>query len=60
MAIDGLTSRPFSATTLPPIDKPPVSNKGNILKASQNRYGRDREVVEGLIYKRFGYRNDKL
>ncbi|MGR3309162.1 MAG: hypothetical protein ACUZ77_00155 [Candidatus Brocadiales bacterium] len=57
MAIDGLTCRPFSARTLSPIDKPTESNKGNILKTSQNRYGRDREVVEGLIYKRFGHRN---
>ncbi|MGR3309206.1 MAG: hypothetical protein ACUZ77_00375 [Candidatus Brocadiales bacterium] len=49
-AVDGLTSRPFLTTTLPPIDMPKESNRGNILEASQNRYGRDREVVEGLIY----------
>ena len=58
MAIDGLTSRPFSATTLAPIDKPTQSNRDNILKASQNRYGRNREVVEKLIYKRFGHKNN--
>jgi hypothetical protein len=35
--IDGVTSQPFSATTLPPIEKPLVSFKEDIIKHSPDQ-----------------------
>jgi hypothetical protein len=49
LMIDGVTSQPFSATTLPPIEKPLVSFKDDIIKFSRSTYAKPRaEVEEGI------------
>lgn len=45
LMVDGVTSRPFSATTLPPF-KVHSSSPEEIVESSRARYGRPREVVE--------------
>jgi len=53
LMIDGVTSRPFSATTLPLPDRE-TSHKGKIIEASRVRYGRPRKDVEGKMLLRIG------
>ncbi|MEK7093812.1 MAG: type IV secretion system DNA-binding domain-containing protein [Patescibacteria group bacterium] len=48
LMVDGVTSRPFSATTLPPF-KVKSSSPEEIVAASRARYGRPRETVEQEI-----------
>ena len=48
LMVDGVTSRPFSATTLPPF-KVKSSSAEEIIQASRDRYGRPRETVEQEI-----------
>ncbi|WP_096894068.1 hypothetical protein [Candidatus Scalindua japonica] len=45
LMIDGITSRPFSATCLPPPERD-VSHKEGVINLSRKRYGRKREEVE--------------
>lgn len=50
VACDGQTSRPFSALTQPyPAPAPDERRREAILRASRERYGRPREVVERWI-----------
>jgi len=51
LMIDGVTSRPFSATTLPPFPKPEKSHKEKIIKVSRERYASKRSEVERKIAK---------
>ncbi len=51
LMIDGATSQPFSATTLPPQTKID-SLKEKIIQLSRKKYGREREVVEKSIFDR--------
>ncbi len=51
LMIDGLASRPFSATTLPPIKKPEISYREKIIKVSRERYSQNRKDVEEKIAK---------
>jgi hypothetical protein len=51
LMIDGVTSQPFSATTLPPIEKPLVSFKEDIIKYSRATFARPRAAVEEAIKK---------
>lgn len=51
LLIDGFASRPFSATTLPPIPRPEKSFKDKITKLSRERYGTPRQTVEERIAK---------
>lgn len=51
LMIDGVASRPFSASTLPLLPQNVVSNKEKIIKVSRERYGTMRKVVEGKIEK---------
>ncbi|MBI4068202.1 type IV secretion system DNA-binding domain-containing protein [Candidatus Kaiserbacteria bacterium] len=46
LMIDGVGSAPFSAHTLPPVDAPPHSYRGDVIYFTQHRYGRDRGQVE--------------
>ncbi len=46
LMIDGTTSRPFSATTLPLFPKPEISQAAEIIKASRESYGKPRKEVE--------------
>ncbi len=49
LMIDGLTSRPFSAETLPPAPRPAETFRENIIQQSRERYGTPRQVVEEKI-----------
>jgi hypothetical protein len=49
LMIDGLTSRPFSATTLPPIPKPAISHKEQVVGSSRKKYGTARAEVTEYI-----------
>lgn len=50
LMIDGVTSEPFSATTLPPISGQ-TDNREKVVAVSRERYARSREVVEEKIRK---------
>ncbi len=49
LMIDGVTSPPFSATTLPPIAASSVSYREAILSLSRSAFARPRDIVEGGI-----------
>ncbi len=49
LMIDGVSSLPFSATTLAPIAKPESSNADNVIKASRAQFANNRKDVEGAI-----------
>lgn len=49
LMINGLSSRPFSARTLPPPDKPKRSHKKKIIRVSRERYCSPKEEVERKI-----------
>jgi len=51
LMIDGVASPPFSATTLPPIEPPPISYKDGVILASRKKYSRQRAGVEAEINK---------
>lgn len=48
LMIDGVTSRPFSATTMPPINVK-TNSREKIIKVSRERYAQNRSIVEGKI-----------
>ena len=51
LMVDGVTSRPFSASTLPPFKVPEDSNvKAEIIESSRRLYARPREDVEREIF----------
>jgi len=49
LMIDGISSRPFSAQTLPPFEPPQESNKEKIIKVSRERYGAPKAAIEEKI-----------
>lgn len=50
LMIDGVSSNPFSATTLPPIGgNYSTNNKEKVIKVSRERYAKPREIVEDKI-----------
>ena len=51
MMIDGVSSRPFSATTLPPMDAGVTNQREKIVNISRERYANSREQVEAKIAK---------
>ncbi|MBI4120945.1 MAG: type IV secretion system DNA-binding domain-containing protein [Parcubacteria group bacterium] len=51
LMIDGLASRPFSALTLPPIEKPKRSFVPEVLRHSRRAYAKPRSEVEEAIRK---------
>lgn len=46
LMIDGVTSRPFSATGIPPIGRPEISYVNEILDLSRSQFANPREKVE--------------
>lgn len=50
LMIDGVGSRPFSATGLPPIEPPPVSYREEVIENSRKQFGARREQIEGAIF----------
>lgn len=49
LMIDGVASQPFSATTLPPISKPEVSFRKEVMAMSRQTYSRTKAEVEKMI-----------
>lgn len=49
LMIDGVGSAPFSAVTIPPIEKPPVSYREQIIGASRTRFAAPRAAIESAI-----------
>jgi hypothetical protein len=49
LMIDGISSQPFSARTLPPIEKPIVSFKKEILENSRKMFAKPRAEVEESV-----------
>lgn len=49
LMIDGVASRPFSASTLPPIIPPESSHRDKIIEVSREKYATAREEVENKI-----------
>lgn len=49
LMIDGISSHPFSATTMPPIAAPAVSYKNEIIEHTRKTYGKSRTEVEKII-----------
>jgi len=49
LMIDGVGSPPFSATTLPPFDPPPMRFTPQVLLASRTQFGKPRSEVESAI-----------
>ncbi|OGG81856.1 hypothetical protein A3I99_02100 [Candidatus Kaiserbacteria bacterium RIFCSPLOWO2_02_FULL_45_11b] len=50
LMIDGIGSQPFSAVTLPPVERPHMSCKGMVIAASRKNNARPREEVEKIIF----------
>lgn len=50
LMIDGISSAPFSATTLPPIDLPEVSSRDSAIAFSRKNFSRPRSEVEQEIF----------
>ncbi len=46
LMIDGIGSRPFSATTIPPIEAPARTFKQEVIEASRQQYGAQRDEIE--------------
>lgn len=51
LMIDGVTHPAFSAITLPPMPPPEISHRDKIIRASRERYGTPRTIVEEKISK---------
>ena len=49
LMIDGVTSSPFSAVTIPPIERGPQSFREQVIESSRRAYARPRAVVEEEI-----------
>ena len=49
LMIDGIGSQPFSAITLPPVQRPPVSCKEMVIASSRKNFAGQRAVVEKLV-----------
>ena len=54
LMIDGVSSQPFSATTLVPIPKPETSSKPSIIEHSRAHFAKSRNVVEKDIAEWYG------
>lgn len=53
LMIDGIGSRPFSATTLPPVETQEVSMRDVVIANSRKNYAQPRSIVEEQIKKWF-------
>ena len=49
LMIDGISSKPFSATTMAPIHRPEISFKNDVIESSRAQFARPRAVVEKNI-----------
>ncbi len=51
LMIDGVSSQPFSSTTIGPIQKPDISFKEDVINSSHAQFARPRKEVEEVIAK---------
>lgn len=58
LMIDGISSKPFSATTLPPQISPLQSYKDIIIKNTREHYGTPRKIVEERIASEWAQESD--
>ncbi len=58
LMIDSVTSHPFSATTMPPIELPPIKYVKEIIESSRGLYARPRADVEQAIVEWHGVGKD--
>jgi len=49
LMIDGISSSPFSATTLPPIPKPEITYRNDIIESSRSQFSHPKKDVETEI-----------
>jgi hypothetical protein len=49
LMIDGISSQPFSATSIPPLEKEKINYMSDIKDASRRKYGKPRKEVEEKI-----------
>lgn len=49
LMIDGVTSKPFSGTTIPPIERQPVSFKDDCISYTRKTFAKPRKTIEGDI-----------
>jgi len=49
LMIDGIGSQPFSATSMPPLEKPEISLVNEIIQASRDQFAKPRVDVENVI-----------
>src|SRR6056297_525364 len=59
LMIDGVASDPFSATTLPPIQKETKSTQ-KVINVSRERYARPRDIVEDKITRWSGVETEEM
>ncbi len=59
LMIDGIGSKPFSATTLPPITPADVSSRQDVIDASRRNFAAKRDDVEKMIKERLISENKK-
>jgi hypothetical protein len=50
LMIDGVGSRPFSATTIPPIEPPPHSYRAEVIASSRAQFSSPRAKIEQAIF----------
>lgn len=60
LMIDGIGSRPFSATTLPPIEPPPISYRKQVIENSRTTYGSARAPIEKALFEELNAARDAL
>lgn len=49
LMIDGIGSQPFSAKTLPPLERPSISYRNMVVESSRRLYAHDRSEVEKIV-----------
>lgn len=59
LMIDGIGSRPFSATTIPPIEPPARSYREQVIEASRMQFAAQRADVEAKIYEELAFAHEQ-
>lgn len=59
LMIDGVSSRPFSATTLPPFQTPEENHKEKIIRVSREKFSTPKKEVEEKIARWSGFEETK-
>jgi hypothetical protein len=57
LMIDGIGSKPFSARTMPPLEKQDITFADDIITSSREKYGNPREEVEKIVREKTQHEN---